>query len=279
MSAEKIRAALERIGEQDVLAWARRNATQSLFALNQALGAGVAPVELQRFMAEVARETGRYDQLMRTEAVRNLNQFFPEGYGRSKNQDFGLATAWSMWASLVGAAHKSQARQVWDRLEQTAAQHPDWVPRSPDDPLIAAAFAGSSFEPTAGERRLAEVERRVWQEAERENHPFSVERALANLGRLPPGYGYIYSLYILDGEVCNGGFRQLYDNGYGPAVPLAAEALRTIGREDLALLVEESARHARPLDELDQAYYDRTRERGWLEIALTDLVLARPDLF
>ncbi len=86
-------------------------------------------------------------------------------------------------------------------------------------------------------------------------------------------------VWELEQEVCNGGFRQYFHNMSGEGAPLCASALRTIGAEATARLVEQSisafgsdtvwqdedarqaqadsldAAVAEQLDDLDQTFY------------------------
>jgi hypothetical protein len=300
---DKIRSALSQIGQQDVLKWAAEHPTLSLVDLNRLLGAGVAPVALENYMREVALDAGTFNEFVQMEAVRRLNEHLPNGLQYAKNPDFGFASGWAMWASLFEASHRNTAMQVWRSLSDTLRNHPEWCPRDMSDPLVQSAFAGCSFQPSEGATKLAAAVRRMEGEMERDNQPYSLARALSNLRRLPPGYGYLHGLYVVDGQVCNGGFLQLYENEYGPSVPLAVDGFRAVGREDLAVLVEESLLYAqkkyarlinrvilsfrlaakqqtpRPFEQLDEEYYRLTREPDWMEIAMTNLVVSRPDLF
>jgi hypothetical protein len=99
MSKEaQIRATLESRGIDDVLIWARERASVPLSELNAKLGAGVAPIDLENFMASVAREKGSYDDFVRVEACRSLNRYFPQGIGASKDPKFGASSGWAIWA-------------------------------------------------------------------------------------------------------------------------------------------------------------------------------------
>ena len=281
----RIRTALARVGAPDILEWARSRCTRSLVALNDELNANVAPVDLQHFMAAVARDSGRYNDFVRTEAVRRLNEYFPAGFGASKRQTYALAAGWSMWASLFEPSHKNAARQVWDRLKEIMRAHPEWTPQSTDDRLLLAAFEGHSFEPSQQNKRFAEAVEFMEQTTRRGNRRWSELKAIENLAQVPAGYGYLYGLFAIDGEVCNGGFAQFYRNTGGAPAPLAAAAFREIGREDFAALVEESIKSARgesrPFEVLDTEYYalSRAEDSEWLNTAMERLVSTRPDLF
>lgn len=299
---EDIRSALVGLECEDILGWARTNVTRSLAELTETLGAAVPPVAVQRFMAKVARESGRYDEFVRTEAVRKLNEFFPKGFGQSDKQQYGLAAGWAMWVGLIEASHRTSAEEVWKSLSRTLQQFPDWTPRGADDPRVLAAFDGHCFEPTDGAKRLAVVESRLYREVGKDNKPFSHDRVLQNLRGLPPGYGLIYGVNVLDGLVCNGGFIAYYEGTEGTLVPHAVEGYLALGRADLANLVRESVLAARrwhprivkalrgydvpamiasprPFDQLEEVYYASNRKGDWLELALVKLVTTRADLF
>ena len=301
---DKIRAALARLGEIDVLDWALRYPTQSLVQLNARLAAGVAPVDLERFMADAARDSGRYDALVRLEAVRRLNEYFPGGFGSCERPENALASAWAMWAGLCEPSQKQLARDVWHTIERTLAEHPQWCPAHADDELLSAAFEGKSLAPTDGGRRFANVLRTIEQELYRDDCHGSTLRVVENLRNLPPGYGLVFGLMSVDGEVCNGGFMQFYENTGGAPARLAIEGFRLIGRHHFAAIVGESLAYAktipdlgvalpgsddplevnsapRPFESLDQAYYDLRGVEGadWFETALIDMILLHPVLF
>lgn len=301
-SEDKIRLALTRLGEANGLEWARRHASKPLVELNRALDAGVAPVDLERFLADSARDSGRYDEFVRIEAMRRLNEFFPRGFGNSERQQFGLSSGWAMWASLFEPSRKRLARDAWEALTQTLKEHPGWCPSQPDDELLLAAFEGTSFAPSEGATKLAAAVRRMEREAAKGNRPYSDVRAVRNFFRLPPGYGWIYGLYSVDGQVCNGGFLQFYENTGGLATHLAIDAYRALGRDDFCSIVTESLVYAikntdlvdkavalpkepigpaRAFEKLDAAYDGQSREAGpdWLDAALTELVVEHPEFF
>jgi hypothetical protein len=122
---ERIRQALAQLGEGNVLDWARKHATRSLVELSAVLAAGVAPIDLERFMADCARDSGRFDEFVRDQAVRRLNENFPNGFGNSNKQQYGLAAGWAMWAGLFEPSHQHLAKDTWDRLGKTLREHPD----------------------------------------------------------------------------------------------------------------------------------------------------------
>ena len=74
---ERIKLALAAHGEDDILIWAAAQPTLSLAELNTLLDAGIAPFILERFMAEAARTSDRYDEFLRAQLVRYLNRQSP----------------------------------------------------------------------------------------------------------------------------------------------------------------------------------------------------------
>ena len=299
----RIRTALARIGADDVLEWAKANCTLSLVALNAQLDAGVSPKALEGFMADRAKESNRYDAFVKVEAVRRLNQYFPGGFGRSGKQDYGLSAGWAMWASLFNHQLKRRARSVWSALEDSMRKHPEWCPTGPDDPLIVAAFRGLSFEPSHDQRRYDAVIARVWEVANRGNRGWSDRMTVENFATASPGLGLLYGVLVVDGQVCNGGFVQFYENTRGLPAPHGVEGFRALALENFASLVRDSLEHAarehahlldesikfhvtmsrpgRSFEELDQEYYALSESEGpnWLEKAMMKFVLDRPDLF
>lgn len=289
----RIRAALIRMGVTDILTWARQHSTLSLVDLTELLDAGVAPVDVERFMADQARDSGRYDELVRMEAVRRLNERFPRGIRQTQSLQFEAASGWSAWAWLFEPSRRQLARETWYELVE-ALKGPDWCPASGDDELVLDVFKGRSFEPSEAARKLAKAVRRMEQLVE--------SRAAANLRSAPRGYGWLYGLYSVDGQVNNGGFLQYYTNCGGTPTSYAVEGFRAIEDETLASIVEESLAAAfhfareliakeivcptvvgnpRTFDELDEAYYRNNEHKagGWLEAAMGRLVIERPAEF
>jgi hypothetical protein len=135
-------------------------------------------------------------------------------------------------------------------------------------------------------------------EAARNNRPFTHAKAARNLSKLPRGYGWLYGLNVLHGQVCNGGFEQFYENTSGWPTSFAISALREIGQDSMAQLVDESLASAllycpemvkegvnrpkstkvtdpRSFEELDAAYFalDKQMEPEWLDAAMISLLL------
>jgi hypothetical protein len=111
-------------------------------------------------------------------------------------------------------------------------------------------------------------------------------------------------LHRVDGQVCNGGFQQFYENTGGAQICLAIAGYRMLNRHDLAAIVVESLAYAktlpelrtdlpdcenpipktllpRNLDQLDAAYYMLigAEEFLWLDAAIINLILTRPEFF
>jgi hypothetical protein len=229
---------------------------------------------------------------------RRLTQYFPHGFAVSEKKEYGLSAAWAMCAGLFDPTHREAARAMWVRLEATLAQHGAWVPTGPDDPLLIEAFAGHSWELTLATTTLSHVNRRVAEIATLHNDDDDYAKAARNFATVAPGYGYVWGLYLVDGQVCNGGFGQLYANTGGAPVPFAVDGFKLIQRNRLADVVRKSeearkrtrgkvlgmfgisGNPARVFDELNQEYYRlRSTEREeWLELALGELAL-RSELF
>lgn len=299
----KIQAALSRIGDTDILTWARQYPTVSLVDLGKMLNAGVPRIDVQRFMADEAQRAGRYDDFVRTEAIRLLNEYFAGGIGGTKSEQYAIATGGTFWSRLFEPSKHQLASETWDELIQALKNRPDWCPTSPDDESVLRVFQGRSFAPSEGARKLAEAVRRMEEERLRGNRLFfSESRAAKNFRKAPRGYGWLYGLYSVDGQVNNGGFLQYYENMGGVPTPFAIEGFRAIGREHLASIVEESLASAfrffpellskniapptfagspRSLDELDATYYEANKreERCWLDLAMAKLVIERASEF
>lgn len=306
-SDDKIRAALANIGAEDILSWAATRPTCSLSELNSLLGSDIAPVELEQYMAEEAARLGRYDRFVREQLVRLLHYYCPAGLAASKHEsNFIRASAWSFWSSLFEPSHRGFAEQAYEKVMEVMRREPGWSPADADDPLLVEAFAGFSFTPTEIARRRKAVEKLTWQIVARDNTRCDEAKALENLRQSPKGYGFVYGLYCVDGEVCNGGFTQLYENTNGSPVPFAIEALMEIGRDKLAAVVAESmayikrkrprlllrtlrtaptpgwnGRQPRELEMLDEEYYRLVADEDpdWLVMAIEDLLKRSPQIF
>src|SRR5262249_55119878 len=160
------------------------------------------------------RQSHRYDEFVRVEIVRRINQFFPNGFGPSPKQEYGMAAGWAMWASLFEPSQENAAHAVWSKIHETMKTHLQWGPNSPDDPLLKAAFSGHSFEPSEDERRFRDA-KAFMERTAYGFRPWSDRKSVEKLSRVPLGYGYLYGLYAIDGQVCNGGFIQYYQNTRG----------------------------------------------------------------
>jgi hypothetical protein len=104
-------------------------------------------------------------------------------------------------------------------------------------------------------------------------------------------------VYAVDGQVCNGGFVQYYENTGGWPTAFAIEAFGEIGLGDFAEIIGVSLVSAmlyypdlvadgvavpmehkiltpRSFEDLDSAYYAAQRnEPEWLEVAMIELVM------
>lgn len=218
-------------------------------------------------------------------------------------QRYGDAAGWSFWASLFEPSQEDRARETWERLMHLMKSNPQWCPKSPDDPLVLSAFGTVGFEPSREKLSFDKAVEFMERVARKGNRRWSDSKAVENLSRVKPGYGLLYGLLSLDGQVCNGGFEQFYENTSGVPAPLAINGFRAIGRDDLAAIVGESiqravieypelaaelarqstdkSRRVRQFGKLDQAYYklSNAEKPGWLESAMMELVASRRDIF
>jgi Domain of unknown function (DUF4375) len=292
-SNSAIAAALAKAGHSDLFTWAEAAPTVSVRDLATRLGLGIAPVELEQLIGDSARGAGCYDRFLRMQVGRRVAEYFPDGFAVSVRKEYGLSAAWAMCAGLFDPTHRGVARAMWMRLEDMLAQHGAWVPTGPDDPLLIDAFAGQSWELTPATTALRRVNRRIEEIATLRNDCYDYAQAARNFATVAPGYGYVWGVYVVDGEVCNGGFAQLYANTGGTPVPFAVDGLKLMGRHQLAEVVRKSqeaserpwsevlsrlrpsGNRARGFDELDQEYYRlrSTESEEWLELALGEFVL------
>jgi Domain of unknown function (DUF4375) len=85
--------------------------------------------------------------------------------------------------------------------------------------------------------------------------------ALAAFKSYSAGQQALYAIWVVDGEVRNGGFNQYFFNGGGDSAQAAADGFRLVGSEPHAKLVDEAIAAYRK----DKARMDATRAQGSLE--------------
>lgn len=116
------------------------------------------------------------------------------------------------------------------------------------DPATLASIPDDKLEQAVMDYVITKLEERGGQEAE-------------VLASLSPGVRALYHTWLVDAEVCNGGFNQYYWNTEGRHADAAVEAFEFFGAIALAELMREANRvRAR-----DQATMEKFRKRGTLE--------------
>jgi hypothetical protein len=128
-----------------VTAFADSRPTASLKELARELGRDkdVAALQLERLLRREARDTGRVHRFARAALVREVHEYFPQGWMRGETLDFNRASVWAEWVSRLGEEHRAAAESVWDRLKQHTPV--GWLPSGPDDPIILKAFHEGRF--------------------------------------------------------------------------------------------------------------------------------------
>jgi hypothetical protein len=138
----------DRVSQRDfatLSAFADSRPTASLKELARELGPekDVAALQLERLLRQEARETGRVRRFARAALVREINEYFPQGWMRGDTVDFSRASVWAEWVSRLGEEHRAAAESVWDRLKRLASV--GWLPMGVDDPIILEAFREGRF--------------------------------------------------------------------------------------------------------------------------------------
>jgi hypothetical protein len=138
----------ERVHERDfssLAAFSESRPTASLKQLARELGPenDIAAVQLEQLLRQEARSTGRINRFARSALVREVNEFFPDGWMRGDSTDFRRAGVWAKWIARLGEEHDAPADRVWHSLERAAPT--GWLPSGPDDPIIVQVFKEGSF--------------------------------------------------------------------------------------------------------------------------------------
>jgi hypothetical protein len=109
----------------------------------------LAPVQLMAYVQDAAASDRWLDWYARDTLARALHEHLPDGWRfQGGDMDYPTASALADWITIMstrGQACDDRAEQVADNLKR-AVLPPGWLPAGPDDPLLAAAFQGVSFE-------------------------------------------------------------------------------------------------------------------------------------
>lgn len=301
----KIQSALQKLGQDNLLAWADQFPRLGTVSLAKKLDAGVPPMSVVGAMKEEAHQTGRFADFARAALVRELAEAFPNGYGQSSRQNYGISSARALWLYIFDADQKVESKEIWERVEDLMRRDPAWTPADKNDPELLRIFAEIDLTRSTSSEAFSRVCETIRGTVERlQSGDGYWERAIAALNELPRGHILTQCMIWVNGEVNNGGFDQLYGNFNGLPVPYAIEGFQAIQRQDLADIVAESLAHGvrarrklihpsllesstgsvsktRSWERLDHAYYDANKEKPtlWLELAIGELVESRPELF
>lgn len=94
------------------------------------------------------------------------------------------------------------------------------------------------------------------------------------LAELPVGFQVIYHLFVLDGEIGNGGFNQYFFNGLNRSAKQQREALKMIEADDYQKIFSEAFKifeNEKKNAELQNLYDDRTIESFFSTYDITEL--------
>ncbi len=239
-----IQEALSGLNQSSVLEWAAQFPRLSVVELAKQLSGRIAPISLQQAMVKEARERGTFPALARALLVRLLLRDFPRGIGQVSPEDAqsALASGFSVWMLIFDPDQRAAAEEVWAAVVTELEAHPEWVPQHGDEPRLLQLFSGRDLSRSKRAALVARAKERI--ETCLHGHR-SNKSWLEALSQLPPGHGFIHAAGWVDAEVRNGGFAQYYKNSGGVEVPLAITALKAMGRNELAALLEESLGTAR----------------------------------
>jgi uncharacterized protein DUF4375 len=98
----------------------------------------------------------------------------------------------------------------------------------------------------------------VWNRIETYESP---EVFLSTFAAVPREHGLLYAVWRCDWEICNGGFRQFFDNSAGVLAPEAVEGFIAVGQPRLADLVTQAMAKL-------PVHYDRTSSARWAVLDL-----------
>lgn len=100
------------------------------------------------------------------------------------------------------------------------------------------------------------------------------EKSFQILAELPSGFSIVYHLFVLDGEICNGGFNQYFFNDLDNNAKQQLEALSLIEATEHKKLFLEAFRihdEEKKDEELQSFYSDRTIESFFSTYEMTTL--------
>ncbi len=109
----------------------------------------------------------------------------------------------------------------------------------------------------------------IWLKVDKE-----YERTLQVLEELPSGFSVVYHLFVLDGEIGNGGFNQYFFNGLDRDAEQQLEALRLIEATNHQKVFQETFRireEEKQNNELQRRYSERTIESFFSTYGMTML--------
>jgi hypothetical protein len=136
-------------------AFADTRPTVTLEQLARELGPekDIAPVQVEWLLLDEARKTGRGHRFARPALVRQVHEFFPQGWNRadrpspgpSSPDEWCRVSVYSTWRGGAGLREEYDAEtdRVFDSLERIAPV--GWLPSGPDDPIIVQAFREGRF--------------------------------------------------------------------------------------------------------------------------------------
>jgi hypothetical protein len=160
---ERVHARLLERDFSSLTIFADARPTATLQELAEELGpqGDVAPVQIEWLLRIEAEDAGRIHRFARSALVRQIHEFFPQGWNRaarpapgpSSPEEWCRSRVYSTWSTEIGEEHDAVADRVFDALEKLAPH--GWLPAGPDDPIIAHAFRDGRFpeDKGAGEKR------------------------------------------------------------------------------------------------------------------------------
>jgi hypothetical protein len=139
----RVYSRLRSLGFQSMLEFLARFPSEPYLKLAARLGADFAALQIISTQFREAREGGSIREAAKDCLVREINGQLRRGWGRGGRVDFQTAGVYANWMIEVTRAEpdvRPMVDVVWRELKNL---NPDegWLPSSPDDPLVLAAFS------------------------------------------------------------------------------------------------------------------------------------------
>lgn len=144
-------------GFLSVTGFAEAHLTATTLELAQALADDVAAVQIESALRAEARKAEALCKFARDLLVRCIRDHLPLGWSTDEQFAFRRSGVYADWASGVEIfIDELTYDAIWNSLKQ-AAPATDWLPESPDDPIIERAFNGVRIDGQAADSQIGIV--------------------------------------------------------------------------------------------------------------------------